>query len=67
MPHAQIRTLAHHPATSLVSRAVAALTAGLARRRDRALLARLDAHLLRDIGVDAEQAAKECAKPFWQP
>jgi len=41
--------------------------AALARRRDRALLARLDSHLLRDIGLEPEIAAKECAKPFWQP
>lgn len=43
------------------------LLAALARRRDRALLARLDSHLLRDIGLEPEIAAKECAKPFWQP
>jgi uncharacterized protein YjiS (DUF1127 family) len=42
------------------------LTQALARRRDRRLLARLDAHLLRDIGLSPEAARTECAKPFWQ-
>jgi uncharacterized protein YjiS (DUF1127 family) len=43
------------------------LTTALARRRDRALLARLDPHLLKDIGVSSTEASRECAKPFWQP
>jgi uncharacterized protein YjiS (DUF1127 family) len=37
-----------------------------ARRRDRLALARLDPHLLQDIGLDARDAAKECAKPLWR-
>ncbi len=36
------------------------------RRRDRNCLARLDPHLLRDIGLDADTIAQECAKPFWR-
>ena len=35
------------------------------RKRSRAALARLDAHLLRDIGIDATRAAHEVARPFW--
>ena len=36
------------------------------RRRTRAALARLDKHLLTDIGLGAERAASECTKPFWR-
>jgi uncharacterized protein YjiS (DUF1127 family) len=36
------------------------------RRRERAQLAQLDPHLLRDIGLDAKAAQTECAKPFWR-
>ncbi|MEI4486453.1 DUF1127 domain-containing protein [Frigidibacter sp. MR17.14] len=36
-----------------------------ARRRQRAALARLDMHLLKDIGVDARTVSDEVAKPFW--
>lgn len=35
------------------------------RQRQRAALARLDARLLRDIGVSAEDAAREARKTFW--
>ena len=38
----------------------------MARRRDRQALARLDTHLLRDIGLDAGRAADEAARPFWK-
>lgn len=36
------------------------------RRRERAALARLDVHLLRDIGLEPQDAANECAKPLWR-
>jgi uncharacterized protein YjiS (DUF1127 family) len=36
-----------------------------ARRHARQTLARLDDHVLRDIGLTRTTAAKECAKPFW--
>jgi uncharacterized protein YjiS (DUF1127 family) len=36
------------------------------RRRQRVALARLDDHLLRDIGVTPEQASAESAKPCWR-
>lgn len=36
------------------------------RSRQRRALARLDARLLRDIGVSVEQAEREAAKPFWR-
>ncbi len=43
-----------------------ALVTWSVRRRERAMLARLDAHLLRDIGLDAERVAEECSKPGWR-
>lgn len=36
------------------------------RLSERRNLARLDDHLLRDIGLDPDAAANECAKPFWR-
>ncbi|MDM7930654.1 DUF1127 domain-containing protein [Tabrizicola sp.] len=45
----------------------ATLTTALARRRDRAFLARLDPHLLKDIGLTSAEVDHECAKTFWQP
>jgi uncharacterized protein YjiS (DUF1127 family) len=37
-----------------------------ARGRQRRALARLDDHLLRDIGCSRDQAARECAMPVWR-
>ena len=34
-------------------------------RRQRRALARLDAHLLNDIGLPADAAAHEARRPFW--
>jgi len=46
-----------------------ALWMGLRRwwqtRRQRQALRRLDARLLRDIGVSRDAAAREAARPFW--
>ena len=36
------------------------------RRRSRAALARLDPHLLRDIGLDFDAAQQESDRPFWE-
>ena len=36
------------------------------RRRTRAALARLDRHLLQDIGLGPDRAGMECHKPFWR-
>ena len=36
------------------------------RSRQRKQLARLDARMLADIGITAEQAKSEIAKPFWK-
>ncbi len=43
-----------------------AVTVALTRRRERQHLSRLNAHLLRDIGLNAQDARTECAKPFWR-
>jgi uncharacterized protein YjiS (DUF1127 family) len=37
-----------------------------ARQRDRAAFAKLDDHLLRDIGKTRQEVAFEAAKPFWR-
>jgi uncharacterized protein YjiS (DUF1127 family) len=67
MPRTQAKTFALHRIENPVARLLASVATALSRRRDRAMLARLDAHLLRDIGLDDDSAAKESAKPFWQP
>jgi uncharacterized protein YjiS (DUF1127 family) len=67
MPHSQTSTLSFRARPSLVSRLVAAVTNARTRRRDRRILAGLDAHLLRDIGLTPDGARTEVAKPFWQP
>lgn len=36
------------------------------RRATRRALARLDAHMLRDIGLAPNEARTECVKHFWQ-
>jgi uncharacterized protein YjiS (DUF1127 family) len=66
MPRAQTKTFTLHRIESPVARLLATVATALSRRRDRAMLARLDAHLLRDIGLDDDSAAQEAAKPFWQ-
>jgi uncharacterized protein YjiS (DUF1127 family) len=43
------------------------VSAALTRRRERAMLAHLDPHLLRDIGLPPETAKEEAEKPFWRP
>jgi uncharacterized protein YjiS (DUF1127 family) len=52
--------------SGLLARLVRALALSIARRRDRQLLARLDPHLLRDIGLSEDQARAEWEKPFWR-
>jgi uncharacterized protein YjiS (DUF1127 family) len=67
MTRSEIKTLPLGNRPSLVARLINFTTNALVRRRDRQLLARLDAHLLRDIGLSPMQAESECAKPFWRP
>jgi len=66
MPQSQTRTLRLNRAASPLARLVALFLAALARRHERARLARLDNHLLQDIGLEPETVAEECAKPCWQ-
>jgi uncharacterized protein YjiS (DUF1127 family) len=40
--------------------------AWVALSRERHALAELDDHLLADIGITPDAAAREAAKPFWQ-
>ena len=45
---------------------IATVALWLERGRSRRVLATLDDHRLRDIGVTREEARLESAKPFWQ-
>jgi uncharacterized protein YjiS (DUF1127 family) len=56
-------TASHHP--SVLRRFLRLI--GLARviRQHRQSLGRLDPHLLRDIGITAEQAETEARRPIW--
>jgi uncharacterized protein YjiS (DUF1127 family) len=53
-----------------LSRALVALAMVVARwdhrRRGRHALARLDAHILTDIGLTPDRARDEVEKPFWR-
>lgn len=67
MPRTRTETLPFRTGPSLARRLASALDKAMQRRRNRMLLSRLDDHLLRDIGLSADTARTECAKPFWQP
>ncbi len=43
-----------------------AVHAWASRHRSRQSLARLDDHMLRDIGLGRQDAQQECTKAFWQ-
>ncbi|MBU9696295.1 DUF1127 domain-containing protein [Rhodobacteraceae bacterium HSP-20] len=53
-----------------LSRALVSLALAVARwedrRRTRSALARLDSHILADIGLTSAAAQVECRKPFWR-
>lgn len=67
MPHSQTETLRFRSRQGLLRRLTSAFSEVTARRRDRRLLAKLDPHLLRDIGLSPEDARAEASKPFWRP
>lgn len=54
------------PVSRLVLRFSLTLVAWELRLRTRASLRRLDAHMLRDIGLDPWAAETEAQKPFWR-
>ena len=53
-------------ARAQVRRLAAAVLRIADRQRQRFALADLDERLLRDIGVSADEARAEAAKPFWR-
>ena len=67
MPHSHVETLSLRARSGVVARLIQTVTAVATRRRERQRLGQLDAHLLRDIGIEAQDARRESAKPFWQP
>lgn len=67
MPQVHIETLPLRARPGVVARLIQTVTIVVTRRRDRQRLGRLDAHLLRDIGLDVQDARRESDKPFWQP
>jgi uncharacterized protein YjiS (DUF1127 family) len=67
MPQVDTKALPLRARISPVRRLAVFLVEAAARRRDRRALAELDPHLLRDIGLTADEAKSEAGKPFWQP
>lgn len=53
-------------AAALAAGAAGVVQTWLARARQRRTLRDLDARLMRDIGLDAEQVRRETIKPFWR-
>lgn len=66
MPQTHITTLPLRARFGILARVRTAFHNAMTRRRERQRLYRLDAHLLRDIGLDPQEARRECTKPFWQ-
>lgn len=66
MPLTRTDNLSFATAPGLLARLGKVALLAAARRRDRRALARLDQHLLRDIGLSRDEARSEVAKPFWQ-
>lgn len=50
-----------------VGNAIAQLGAWRERSRQRRELSGLSLHLLKDMGIDPADAAREAGKPFWRP
>ena len=67
MPQTQVQILPLRAPRGVFARLVTAISVATTRRRDRQRLGKLDAHLLRDIGLDATDAHREADKPFWRP
>jgi uncharacterized protein YjiS (DUF1127 family) len=54
------------PRRGLLAAVVGAVLSWQQRHRARATLARLDDHMLRDIGLSLSDAQVEISKPFWR-
>lgn len=54
-----------HPASTPRRSRVQRLLRALVQYRQRQHLGKLDAHMLRDIGMTAAQAQAEAARPIW--
>jgi len=54
------------PRRGFPATAVDAVLTWQRRHRARATLARLDEHMLRDIGLSVSDARAEISKPFWR-
>jgi uncharacterized protein YjiS (DUF1127 family) len=61
-----IESQAIPPVPSVVAVLSRLVTTWTARHRARRALARLDDHLLRDIGLDRMEAERETSRRFWQ-
>lgn len=70
MTYDAFRTVAARPSLPPFARMGFALTVVLLaweeRRQTRKALARLEDHMLRDIGLYPDEARTEAARPFWQ-
>jgi uncharacterized protein YjiS (DUF1127 family) len=66
MTRSATKTVPFRGRPGLVARLTFVVTQALTRRRDRRVLAQLDAHILRDIGLTVDQAMAESVKPFWR-
>lgn len=66
----QLHTLSNAPVVPLAARLAlwfaVAVTRWHVTRHTRQQLAKLDDHLLRDIGLSPEQAQRESTLPFWR-
>lgn len=54
------------PGATLAIRFVAMLVKWDERQRSRKALAKLDSHMLNDIGLTTQQARDEVSRPFWR-
>ena len=61
-----VRIVTRPAAVSAIAAVVARLTDWAQRHRQRRALARLDADLLRDVGLTRADALRESGKPFWR-
>lgn len=67
MTRSETRTVPFTARPGLLARVARGVSAAFIRHRERQSLAHLDAHLLRDIGLTADEVRQETSKPFWQP